>query len=82
MLIVLADVMPSGDVPLIVLLHLGKCYCPMADVIATSWKLCLADVVAKWLVLLPLWVIVSCLADVTAKVADGKPIMDVVWQML
>ena len=36
MWIVFADVMPSGDVPLIVIVAFGQLLCPMADVIATN----------------------------------------------
>ena len=44
---------------------------PMADVIATFESLCLTDVIARWLVLLPLYIQFMCLADVIAKVVDG-----------
>ena len=67
MLIVLADVMPGGDVPLIVIVAFGQLSHSMADVIAMSWMLMFGRCQGgRWNAHH------GCdLADVVAKVADG-----------
>ena len=82
MLIVLTDVMPSGDVPLIVIVAFGQLLCPMADVIATSWILMFARCCCQVAGVTATVDDSSCLADVIPKVGDGMPTMGVVWQML
>ena len=79
MLIVLADVMQSGDVSLIVIVVFGQLLCPMADVIATSWILMFGRCCCQVAGVTATVDDSSCLADVTAKVADGMPTMGVVW---
>ena len=66
---------------------IGRCYCHVADVVATVVFLFIGDVIGWWLMFLPLlctvlladvvaWWLMECLpwvwmADVVARVADG-----------
>ena len=82
MLIVLADVMPGGDVPLIVIVAFGQLLHSMADVVAMSWMLMFGRHYCQVAGVTATVDDSSCLADVIAKVADGMPTMGVVWHML
>ena len=78
----LADVIASGDVPLIV--ASGHFLCPLDDVIATSWLILFGRCYSQMAGVVATVNVSSCLVDVIAKVVDGISTMGVVkcWKCL